>query len=177
MALLLSGCRAGVWAEAEVAKFVPEEDPLSLQTLVSAGWGHPPDLNICMWSFYSFDVCLFFEQWLRLKLASHRCWCRRSRRPACSSPQGLVSGPSSCLQRADHRALRGTSRTAPSFPPAPQTTSSKRSNTFMFFLLINFYDCLQVEAQCKHYFELLVPVWVFMFSFYKCLIRVDVLII
>lgn len=63
------------------------------------------------------------------KLISLRCSQQRSKRQACSSLQGLASGPGPCHQRRDLMILWRTPRTALNYPQTQWMTSTKQSKT------------------------------------------------
>lgn len=123
--LSLSECRTGVWAEAEVAKFVHKKDSLSLKALVSTGRRHHPNPGFCTWwsssLIFSWHMCLLLNGW-----SLFRSWEQRSRKQAWCSPQGSVSGRGPCHQTGPPR---GTPRKAPSYPPASWMTSNKLAST------------------------------------------------
>lgn len=177
---LLSDCRAGVWTEAEMAKFVYQEDPLPFQAMVSARRGCHSHSGFCMLCFFILFIFVFiflssssffkvslasqeeimYQLWIwimtrthtipqplyptsifaniksnvencktNFKLISLRCSQQRSKRQACSSLQGLASGPGPCHQRRDLMILWRTPRTALNYPQTQWMTSTKQSKT------------------------------------------------
>lgn len=71
---LLSDCRAGVWTEAEMAKFVYQEDPLPFQAMVSARRGCHSHSGFCMLCFFILFIFVFIflssSSFFKVSLAS-----------------------------------------------------------------------------------------------------------